>query len=65
MDWNDFLTAFGLYLVLEGILPFLSPEAWRRSMAVLAAMPGQKLRIFGLLSMLLGALLLVAVRSAG
>lgn len=65
MDWHDFLTAFGLYLVLEGILPFLSPETWRRSMAVLAAMPGRQLRIFGLLSMLLGALLLVAVRSAG
>ena len=25
IDWHDFGTAFALYLVLEGLLPFLSP----------------------------------------
>ncbi|TFG86627.1 MAG: DUF2065 domain-containing protein [Chromatiales bacterium] len=62
MDWNDFLTGLALYLVLEGILPFLSPEGWRRSMAVIAGLPGRQLRIFGLVSMLAGVVLLVFVR---
>jgi len=62
MDWNDFLTGLALYLVLEGILPFLSPDGWRRSMAVVANLPGRQLRIFGLVSMLAGVVLLVFVR---
>jgi len=61
MDWNDFLTGLSLYLVLEGILPFVSPEGWRRSMSVIAGLPGRQLRIFGLVSMLAGLLLLVFV----
>jgi len=62
MDWNDFLTGLALYLVLEGILPFLSPDGWRRSIAVIASMPGRQLRVFGLASMLAGVVLLVFVR---
>jgi hypothetical protein len=63
MDWNDFLTGLALYLVLEGILPFLSPEGWRRSMSLIAGLPARQLRIFGLASMLAGVVLLVFVRS--
>lgn len=62
MDWNDLLTGLALYLVLEGILPFMSPEGWRRSMAVIAELPPRQLRIFGLVSMLAGVVLLVIVR---
>ena len=62
MDWNDFLTGLALYLVLEGILPFLSPDGWRRGMNMIASLSGQQLRIFGLLSMLAGVALLVFVR---
>lgn len=62
MDWNDFLTGLALYLVLEGILPFLSPEGWRRSMSVIAGLPRRQLRLFGLVSMLAGVALLVFVR---
>jgi uncharacterized protein len=62
MDWNDLLTGLALYLVLEGVLPFLSPDAWRRSMSLMAGLPGRQLRIFGLVSMLAGVALLVLVR---
>ena len=27
MNWNDLWAAFALYLVLEGVLPFLNPGA--------------------------------------
>jgi len=30
MIWSDLLGAFALYLVLEGILPFASPQAMKR-----------------------------------
>lgn len=63
MHWSDLLTGFALYLILEGILPFLSPDGWRRSMSVIAGLPGRQLRIFGLASMLAGLVLLVIVRS--
>jgi uncharacterized protein YjeT (DUF2065 family) len=62
MDWNDFLTALALYLVLEGILPFVSPEGWRRSMSAIAELSTGQLRAFGLVSMLAGLVLLVFVR---
>ena len=62
MDWDDLLTGLALYLVFEGILPFLSPEGWRRSMSTIAGLPGRQLRIFGLISMLAGVALLVVVR---
>ncbi len=62
MDWNDLLTGLALYLVLEGILPFLSPDGWRRSMSVIAGLPARQLRTFGLASMLAGVVLLVFVR---
>ncbi|MEZ5565772.1 MAG: DUF2065 domain-containing protein [Gammaproteobacteria bacterium] len=63
MDWKDLLTGVALYLVLEGILPFLSPDGWRRSMTVIAGLPRRQLRIFGLISMLAGLVLLFVVRS--
>ncbi|HBC55887.1 MAG TPA: DUF2065 domain-containing protein, partial [Gammaproteobacteria bacterium] len=28
--WSDFLAAFALFLVFEGILPFIDPKQWRR-----------------------------------
>ncbi len=62
MDWSDLLTGLALYLILEGILPFLSPEGWRRSMSMIAGLPSRQLRIFGLVSMLAGLALLVLVR---
>jgi hypothetical protein len=62
MDWNDLLTGLALYLVLEGIMPFLSPEVWRKSLSVIAELPGRQLRVFGLVSMLAGLALLAFVR---
>ena len=62
MDWNDLLAAIALYLILEGLLPFLSPAKWRETIAMLATMSEQQLRIMGLVSMILGALLLAFIR---
>lgn len=63
MHWSELLTGVALYLVLEGILPFVAPDGWRRSMVVLAGLPSRQLRLFGLVSMLAGVALLVLVRN--
>jgi len=48
--------AFALMLVVEGILPFLSPGSWRETMLRVAQMTDGQLRFLGLSSMLIGLL---------
>lgn len=51
--------AFGLMLVLEGVLPFLAPRAWRQTFQRMIAMSDGQLRFVGLSSMLGGLVLLM------
>lgn len=60
--WQDLLSAFALMLVLEGILPFLSPGTTRRTLEMAGRMDDNRLRIAGLVSMLAGVVLLYLVR---
>ncbi len=62
MNWSDLLAAFALYLVLEGIMPFLNPTAMKRAMQRFAGMPDLQLRIAGGVSMVAGLGLLYFVR---
>ena len=55
--------AFALYLVIEGILPFLNPTAAQKLMSRLAKTEPSQLRWGGLISMVAGAGLLWAVRN--
>jgi uncharacterized protein YjeT (DUF2065 family) len=64
LDWSDLLAAVGLLLVLEGLLPFLNPNGTRRLFARLALLAGNELRVAGLVSMLLGMVVLFFVRSS-
>lgn len=57
-----FLNAVGLMLVLEGVMPFLSPRSFRRMLSGVARADDRVLRAAGLLSMLAGALLVFAAR---
>lgn len=57
-----FLSAVGLMLVMEGIMPFLNPRAFRRALAAVVQVDDRVLRIVGLLSMLAGAGLLYFMR---
>jgi uncharacterized protein YjeT (DUF2065 family) len=54
LDWDALWTALALVLVLEGLLPFMSPGAWKRTFARLLELQDGQLRFFGLCSMLLG-----------
>jgi uncharacterized protein len=55
--------AFALYLVLEGVLPFLNPSAAQRLMAKLAQTETRQLRWLGLISMVSGLALLWMARN--
>ncbi|MGD8514108.1 MAG: DUF2065 domain-containing protein [Granulosicoccaceae bacterium] len=60
--WHDLLAAFALVLVIEGIMPFLSPDGWRRMMLSVSQLDDRALRLAGLISMLVGAGLLYLLR---
>jgi uncharacterized protein len=62
MQWSDLLAAFALYLVLEGIMPFLNPGAMKRALLRFASLPDVRLRVAGSVSMILGIVLLYFVR---
>ncbi len=55
--------AFALYLVIEGVLPFLNPGAAQRLMSRLAETDPRQLRWGGLVSMVAGLALLWMVRN--
>jgi uncharacterized protein YjeT (DUF2065 family) len=67
IGWSEMLRylagAFALYLVLDGILPFLNPAATQRLMSKLAQMESSQLRWGGLISMVAGVALLWLVRN--
>ncbi|MCC4115164.1 DUF2065 domain-containing protein [Aromatoleum toluclasticum] len=55
---NKLLMAFALMLVIEGVLPFVAPAAWRETFLRLAHMADGQIRFIGLTSMLIGVVLL-------
>ena len=62
MDSSDALwLALGLWLVLEGVFPFLSPSGWRKTFLQLLQLHDGQIRFFGLCSVLAGVLLILIV----
>lgn len=49
-------------LILEGVMPFLAPKAWRQTFQRMIELKDGQLRFVGLVSMLGGALLMLFVR---
>jgi uncharacterized protein YjeT (DUF2065 family) len=62
LNLTDLLAALGLFLVLEGIAPFLNPQGVKRAFARLVQLSDRELRIAGLGSMLVGVVILFLVR---
>lgn len=46
--------AVGLMLIIEGLLPFLAPKAWRETFERILKMGDGQIRFIGLISMLTG-----------
>jgi uncharacterized protein YjeT (DUF2065 family) len=57
--WGLLLSAVGLMLVFEGLMPLISPRQWRSVFEQAAKLADGQLRFLGLLALLIGAALLV------
>lgn len=55
------LAGLALMLVLEGLLPFLSPTLWRQLFTRMLAMKDGQVRFIGLSCMLAGVVILYVV----
>jgi uncharacterized protein len=62
LNLTDLLAALGLFLVLEGIAPFINPQGVKRALARLLQVQDRELRVAGLGSMLIGVVILFLVR---
>lgn len=60
--WNQLATALCMVLVIEGILPFLSPRRWRAVAEMAGRVDDVTVRMLGLSSMLVGTTLLYFFR---
>lgn len=56
---SSLLLAFALMLVLEGLMPFIAPAAWRETFRRLIQFSDGQLRFVGLTSMIAGLLLMM------
>ena len=63
MAWADLFAGIAFYLILEGLLPFASPQGWRRGLAAMSTLSDRQLRSFGLAIVVGGLLLLFIVRN--
>ncbi len=62
MNWGDFWAALALVLVLEGLIPFLSPQGYKSMVQQMASMSEQVLRGTGLALIIFGLVFLYLVR---
>ncbi len=58
-SWNALLLALGFLLLLEGLLPFLSPQSWRALFAQAAKLTDGQLRFLGLTALVVGCAILL------
>ena len=56
-----FLTALGLALILEGMPYFIAPGSIKKTLEMIKEQPEKSLRLFGLMAMLSGVILLYVV----
>ncbi len=58
MNSDTLWLALALVLVVEGLFPFASPGGWRRMFAQLLQLPDSQIRMFAMVSISLGLLLI-------
>ncbi|WP_334107230.1 DUF2065 domain-containing protein [Methylobacillus sp.] len=56
---SSLLLAFGLVLVIEGVLPLIAPQAWKQTFQRMVEMKDGQLRFVGLISMLAGLVIVL------
>jgi uncharacterized protein len=59
---ESFFSAIALVFIIEGLLPFISPKRWKDVFTQVLKMPDGQIRNFGLVSIIIGLILLWVVR---
>ncbi len=59
MSMDVLLTAIGLFLVMEGIVPFVAPARWRDMFTEVARLADGQIRFVGFAALLLGLIILL------
>ncbi|MCB1696368.1 MAG: DUF2065 domain-containing protein [Pseudomonadales bacterium] len=59
--WHVLAVATALVFIIEGMLPFISPDRWRKLLTMADQMDNRVIRNIGLGSMLFGVFLLYLV----
>jgi hypothetical protein len=62
MGVGELILAFGLMLVLEGMMPFAAPALWREAFRRATEMRDGQLRFIGAASMLAGLVLILLAK---
>jgi hypothetical protein len=60
---QELLSAIALALILEGLMPFIAPDGWKKAVSQLMSLPASQVRVFGFVFMMIGVGLLYLVRS--
>lgn len=58
---SPLLLAFGLMLVIEGLLPFVAPKMWRETFRRVTELSDGQIRFIGLSSLMVGVILLTVL----
>ena len=61
--WQWLGLGLGLALVIEGLMPFLSPTRWRQVMQQIQQLSDGQVRFFGLASMAIGLVIVMVCNS--
>ena len=61
--WQDLWSALALVMVIEGIMPFVSPDKYKDALRRIQGLNVKQLRIIGGASMVAGLLFLTMIRS--
>ncbi len=59
MDWQIYIVALGLVLVLEGLMPFISPGRYRRFLKKMFDQSESVIRKMGLAMLIAGLVVIV------
>jgi uncharacterized protein YjeT (DUF2065 family) len=59
---SELLTALALVMVIEGLMPLISPGRWRQAFSRILAMSDGQIRFVGMARVLLGLLGLACLR---
>lgn len=62
MDWHALGVGFAFYLILEGVMPLLNPQAFKRTLALVLLANPSHLRLVGAAAMTAGVGLLYLLK---